>query len=187
MFARGDRVFPGDDLGGGIWSRRGTVLAVHTSPGWESDAGDDQVRVETIAGSDGAGSPTRRPSASSSAPPVARATVLWDDGSAEVVAEDQLCLVYDQQPPVGIRVVTMPMEQPCDVAQIGGQVILVLREGLLGPSELAALREKLGRVRAVPTTGRQGNASAAELRRRDLELLHALIAELTGGGPAAGR
>jgi len=178
MFARGDRVFPVDDLGGGVWSRRGTVLAVHTPLVREPAPGEDRVRVETIAG--GGAAAASQPAAAG-APPMARATVLWDDGSAEVVAEDRLCLVYDQQPPVGIRVVTMPMDAPCDVVQLGGQVILILREGLLGPAELTALREKLGRVRAMPTLDRPDAASAAELRRRDLDLLRALIAQLTGG------
>src|SRR6185369_15283867 len=91
MFARGDRVFPFDDLGGGIWSRRGTVLAVHPAGRREPTGQTGPVRVDS----------TRVP-----LPVTARATVLWDDGSAEVLAEDQLCLVYDQEAPVGMRVVT---------------------------------------------------------------------------------
>jgi hypothetical protein len=149
MFARGDRVFPVDDLGGGIWSRRGTVLAVHASGGREP----------------------------------ARATVLWDDGTAEVMTEDQLCLVYDQEAPIGIRVVTLPMAEPVDVVQHGGHVILVLRDGLLAPADVEALRDKLRRVRAALTPLRTDRSSVAELRRRDLDLLRALIAQLTGGAP----
>ncbi|OAA25248.1 hypothetical protein UG55_102469 [Frankia sp. EI5c] len=165
MFARGDRVFPVDDLGGGVWSRRGTVLSVHPPSLAPAPAATGGVRVDAT------------PAATSSC---ARATVLWDDGSAEVLAEDKLCLVYDQEAPIGIRVVTMAMSQPCDVVDHGGQVVLVLREGLLGPEALTALRTGLGRVRAALTPGSPDAASAAELRRRDLNLLNALIAELTG-------
>lgn len=168
MFARGDRVFPVDDLGGGIWSRRGTVLAVHAQGRREPATGADPVRVE---------------STSSTAPITARATVLWDDGTAEVMGEDQLCLVYDQEAPIGIRVVTVPMVEPVDVVQHGGHVILVLRDGLLPPSDVEALRVKLRRVRAALTPVRPDRSSVAELRRRDLDLLRALIAQLTGGAP----
>lgn len=168
MFARGDRVFPVDDLGGGVLSRRGTVLAVHGPVRRAAGLGEDRVRVE---------------STTVAVPASARATVLWDDGSAEVLAEEQLCLIYDQEAPIGIRVVTMAMTEPCDVVQHGGQVILVLREGLLTPVALAALRERLTRVRAALIPGRPDPASAAELRRRDLDLLRALIVELTGGRP----
>ncbi|EFC83550.1 hypothetical protein [Parafrankia sp. EUN1f] len=165
MFARGDRVFPVDDLGGGVWSRRGTVLSVHPVQWQEAPAAEDGVRVDAM------------PVATS---PCARATVLWDDGSAEVLAEDKLCLVYDQEAPMGLRVVTMQMSQPCDVVDHGGQVVLVLREGLLAPEALGALRSALSRVRAALTPGNSDAASLAELRRRDLQLLNALIAELTG-------
>ncbi|SNQ47885.1 conserved hypothetical protein [Frankia canadensis] len=166
MFARGDRVFPIDDLGGGIWSRRGTVLAVHPAGRREPTGQTGPVRVE---------------SARIPLPVTARATVLWDDGSAEVLAEDQLCLVYDQEAPVGVRVVTLPMDEPVDVVQHGGHVVLVLRDGLLPPVVLETLRDKLRRVRAALTPARPDQATAAELRRRDLDLLRALIAQLTGG------
>ncbi|MEX5631230.1 hypothetical protein [Parafrankia sp. FMc2] len=169
MFARGDRVFPVDDLGGGVWSRRGTVLSVHPLSWEEMQPSSGGVRVDAT------------PAATSGC---ARATVLWDDGSAEVLAEDKLCLVYDQEAPVGIRVVTMPMSQPCDVVDHGGQVVLVLREGLLPPEAVIALRAGLGRVRAALTPGHTDTASAAEQRRRDLGLLNALIAEMTSTGVA---
>ncbi|WP_018634682.1 hypothetical protein [Parafrankia elaeagni] len=169
MFARGDRVFPVDDLGGGVWSRRGTVLSVHPLSWEETQPSSGGVRVDAT------------PAATSGC---ARATVLWDDGSAEVLAEDKLCLVYDQEAPVGIRVVTMPMNQPCDVVDHGGQVVLVLREGLLPPEAVIALRAGLGRVRAALTPGHTDTASAVEQRRRDLGLLNALIAEMTGTGVA---
>ncbi len=168
MFARGDRVFPVDDLGGGIWSRRGTVLAVHAAGRREPAEQPGPVRVESTRGA---------------APVTARATVLWDDGSAEVLAEDQLCLVYDQEAPVGIGVVTLPMVEPVDVVQHGGHVVLVLRDGLVSPVVVESLRDKLRRVRAALTPAGSDPASAAELRRRDLDLLRALIAQLTGGAP----
>ncbi|MCK9923500.1 hypothetical protein MXD61_16770 [Frankia sp. AgPm24] len=178
MFARGDRVFPIDDLGGGIWSRRGTVLAVHPAGRRAPSDQTGSVRVEV--------SPAAAPLIS------ARATVLWDDGSAEVLDEAQLCLVYDQEAPVGVRVVTVPMAEPVDVVQHGGHVVLVLRDGLLPPAALDSLRDKLRRVRAALTpapavgSGRPADeataaAAAAERRRRDLDLLRALIAQLTGG------
>lgn len=166
MFARGDRVFPIDDLGGGIWSRRGTVLSVHAAGPRARSGQTGPVRVD---------SPRLELALT------ARATVLWDDGSAEVLGEEQLCLVYDQEAPVGVRVVTLPMAEPVDVVQHGGHVVLVLRDGLLPPPVLDALREKLRRVRAALTPARADEASAAELRRRDLDLLRALIAQLTGG------
>ncbi|WP_235014158.1 hypothetical protein [Parafrankia sp. Ea1.12] len=168
MFARGDRVFPVDDLGGGVWSRRGTVLSVHPASHEEAQPVGGGVRVDAVP---------------SAAPSTARATVLWDDGSAEVLAEDKLCLVYDQEAPVGIRVVTMEMSQPFDVVDHGGHVVLVLREGLLAAADVGALRARLGRVRAALAPGHGDAASAAEIRRRDLSLLNALIAELTGPPP----
>jgi hypothetical protein len=168
MFARGDRVFPIDDLGGGVWSRRGTVLAVHQGAPREPSPGEDRVRVES----------SRLPP-----PPSARATILWDDGTAEVMAEDRLCLVYDQEEPIGIRVVTMPMAQPVDVVQHGGHVVLLLREGLLGSREVEVLRAKLRRVRASLMHDNSDGASVADVRRRDLDLLRALIGQLTGGLP----
>jgi hypothetical protein len=117
-------------------------------------------------------------------PPSARATILWDDGTAEVIAEDRLCLVYDQEEPIGIRVVTMPMAQPVDVVQHGGHVVLLLREGLLGSREVEVLRAKLRRVRAsLMHDNPDGAASVADVRRRDLDLLRALIGQLTGGLP----
>jgi hypothetical protein len=167
IFARGDRVFPIDDLGGGVWSRRGTVLAVHSAPRAEADqpAHDDTISVDALA----------------VPPSPARATVLWDDGAAEVVAEDRLCLVYDQEEPAGIRVVTMAMSGPAEVVERAGQVILVLREGLLAPPDLAVLRETLSRIRAVaaPEGGLERGPVAG--RRRDLRLLRALISQLTEG------
>jgi hypothetical protein len=166
MFARGDRVFPVDDLGGGVWSRRGTVLAVHPAGRREPAGNADPVRVESARGV---------------TPVTARATVLWDDGTAEVMAEDQLCLVYDQEAPVGIRVVTLPMVEPVDVVQHGGHVVLVLRDGLLTPADVEILRGKLRSVRAALASTRPDPSSVAELRRRDLDLLRALIAQLTGG------
>ncbi|CAO5246103.1 hypothetical protein [Frankia sp. AgKG'84/4] len=172
MFARGDRVFPIDDLGGGIWSRRGTVLAVHATGGRAPGAQTGPVRVD---------------SPRVEMPVGARATVLWDDGTAEVLAEDHLCLVYDQEAPVGVRVVTLPMAEPVDVVQHGGHVVLVLRDGLVPPAVLDALRGKLRRVRAALAPARADEVSAAELRRRDLDLLRALIAQLTGGPPAEPR
>jgi hypothetical protein len=165
MFARGDRVFPIDDLGGGVWSRRGTVLAVAAASRVASSPGAELVRVEAAT------DPAQQP---------ARATILWDDGTAEVIAEDRLCLVYDVDEPIGIRVVTVPMAEPVDVVAHGGQVILMVREGLLGATELGALRDALRRVRASLVPEARGRSSA-ELRRRDLNLLQALIAQLTGG------
>ncbi len=165
MFARGDRVSPADDLGGGVWSRRGTVLAVHLAPRRESGPGEDRVRVEAAAW----------------VPPTsARATVLWDDGTAEIIAEDRLFMVYDQEEPIGIQVVTVAMTQPVDVVQHGGHVVLVLREGLLPPGEISHLRDKLRRVRASMAPENSDGRSPAETRRRDLDLLRALIAQLTG-------
>jgi hypothetical protein len=168
MFAQGDRVFPIDDLGGGVWSRQGTVLDVHAAPrpDYPASSGADLIYVDSDV-----------------APPVAaRATVLWDDGSAEVVAEDQLCLVYDQSDAGGIRVVTAAMTEPVDVVQHGAHVVLVLREALLSPADLAALRTVLRRVRArVVPSSRAPETSPAQERRRDLDLLKALVAQLTGG------
>ncbi len=166
MFATGDRVSPADDLGGGVWSRCGTVLAVHAAPRREPGLGEeDGVRVET---------------AGWELPSAARATVLWDDGTAEIIAEDRLFMVYDQQEPIGIRVVTLPMSGSIDIVEHGGHVVLLLREGLLPPHELQELRDKLRRVRASLTPQSVNGRSPAEIRRRDLELLRALIAQLTG-------
>jgi hypothetical protein len=167
VFARGDRVFPIDDLGGGVRSRRGTVLAVRSAarPEFPEFSGADLVRVDADA-----------------VPPAAAlATVLWDDGSAEVVAEDQLCLVYDRVDPGGIRVVTAAMSEPVDVVQHGGHVVLVLREALLSPADLAALRQALRRVHAWLAPSATPDASATQTRQRDLDLLRALVAQLTGG------
>ncbi|CAO5180900.1 conserved hypothetical protein [Frankia sp. AiPs1] len=172
MFARGDRVFPIDDLGGGVWSRRGTVLAVHPAGRRAPTDQTGPVRVEAFA--------------AAALPISARATVLWDDGSAEVLDEAQLCLVYDQEAPVGVRVVTLPMAEPVDVVQHGGHVVLILRDGLLAPAVVDSLRDKLRRVRAALTPGRPDESSAAERRRRDLDLLNALIAQLTGGSANRG-
>ncbi|WP_239372255.1 MULTISPECIES: hypothetical protein [unclassified Frankia] len=165
MFARGDRVSPVDDLGGGVWSRCGTVLAVHTAPRRGPGPGDDRVRVETVGWVP---------------PSAARATVLWDDGTAEVIAEDRLFMIYDQQEPIGIRVVTVAMPAPIDVVEHGGHVVLLLREGLLPPDEVQYLRDKLRRVRASLAPESSDGRSPTETRRRDLELLRALIAQLTG-------
>ncbi len=164
MFAKGDRVSPVDDLGGGVWSRCGTVLAVHAAPRRELAPGEDRVRVEAAGW---------LPSNA------ARATVLWDDGTAEIIAEDRLLMVYDRAEPLGIRVVTMAMTAPADVVEHGGHVVLLLREGLLPPQEVQYLREKLRGVRASLAPAGPDGRSPAEIRRRDLELLRALIAQLT--------
>jgi hypothetical protein len=167
MFAQGDRVFPIDDLGGGVRSRRGTVVAVRSAAHSEFSAfsGADVIRVDADV-----------------APPAsALATVLWDDGSAEVVAEDQLCLVYDHIDPGGIRVVTAAMAQPVDLVQHGDHVVLVLREALLSPADLAALRQALRRVHGWLTPSAAPDASPTQTRQRDLDLLRALVAQLTGG------
>jgi hypothetical protein len=171
MFAQGDRVFPLDDLGGGVWSRVGTVVAVHPAAlDGRRDSIDDQVRVDTLGGP--AGPRPRVPATP------ARVTVRWDDGIHEVIGEDLLCLVYGDEEPAGIRVVTVAMAAPFDLVQHGGDVILLLRDGLLESSDVALLREKLRRVRArvdeTPDT-----ATPAERRLRDLGLLRALISYLT--------
>jgi hypothetical protein len=115
------------------------------------------------------------------APPPARASVLWDDGTAEVIGEDQLCFVYDQQAPLGVEVVTVAGVSAAAVVQHGEQVVLVLREGMIAPDDLAVLRNVLLRVRAtlVPR-GVGDDLTVAQRRRRDLDLLKALIASLTG-------
>lgn len=170
MFAHGDRVFPLDDLGGGVWSRVGTVVAVHDADSHRPPPGSDpEVRVEDAR-------PSRRRGWERASP--ARVTVLWDDGSHEILGEDQLCLVYTQQEPIGVRVVTVPMDEPFDVVQREGHVVLMVREGLLAPAEVASLREKLRRVRArvepAPET-----LTAGQRRVRELGLLRALVAQLT--------
>ncbi|AEH08244.1 hypothetical protein [Candidatus Protofrankia datiscae] len=165
MFAKGDRVSPVDDLGGGVWSRCGTVLAVHAAPHREPTPGEERVRVEAAGWL-----PFEAP----------RATVLWDDGTAEIIAEDRLLLVYDRVEPLGIRVVTMAMAAPVDVVEHGGHVVLLLREGLLPPPAVQHLREKLRSVRASFVPAGVDGRSPAEIRRRDLDLLRALIAQLTG-------
>jgi hypothetical protein len=168
MFAQGDRVFPLDDLGGGVWSRVGTVVAVHDPSARARRAPDeDAVRVET---------------SELAVVPPGRATVLWDDGSHEIIGEDHLCLVYGQEEPLGIRVVTVPMAPAVDVVQRGGQVVVLLREGLLPAEDVHLLRDKLRRVHAhvAPTPD---NASPTDRRLRDLGLLRALIAQLTTGNP----
>jgi hypothetical protein len=116
------------------------------------------------------------------APSVARATVLWDDGTAEIIAEDRIFMVYDQQEPIGIRVVTVPMPEPVDVVEHSGHVVLLVREGLLPPREVQYLRDKLRRVRASLAPEDGDGRSPAEIRRRDLDLLRALITQLTGSG-----
>ncbi|SBW19219.1 hypothetical protein FDG2_1065 [Candidatus Protofrankia californiensis] len=57
--------------------------------------------------------------------------------------------------------------------------MLLLREGLLPPQEVQYLREKLRGVRASLAPAGPDGRSPAEIRRRDLELLRALIAQLT--------
>lgn len=172
MFAQGDRVFPLDDLGGGVWSRVGTVVAVHHLDERRVSPGDDpEVRVED-ARVRGRGWQRAQ---------TARVTVLWDDGSHEVIGEDSLCLVYSQQEPIGVRVVTAPIDEPFDIVARDGHVVLVVREGLLGPHEVGTLREKLRRVRAriepAPET-----LTAGQRRVRELGLLRALVAQLTAEG-----
>lgn len=168
MFAQGDRVFPLDDLGGGVWSRVGTVVAVHYGPDRHGGPGDGDVRVTGVRHEGNGGQP----------PLPAFATVLWDDGSHEILAEDRLCLVYGHAEPVGIRVTTAPMGDPFDVVQRAGYVILLVRDGLLSPAELAALREKLRRVRARVEHAPE-SLSPGERRVRELGMLRALVAQLT--------
>ncbi len=167
MFAQGDRVFPLDDLGGGVWSRVGTVVAVGYLPPRPAANGDGDVRVTGV-----------RPDSNGWSPASALATVLWDDGQHETLGEDRLCLVYEAAEPVGIQVTTVPMVEPFDVVQRAGHVILLVREGLLDPRELAGLREKLRRVRARVENAPE-SLSPAERRVRELGMLRALIAQLT--------
>ena len=107
-------------------------------------------------------------------------TVLWDDGTHETLGEEHLCLVYSHAEPIGIRVVPVPMDEPFDLVQRAGQVVLMVREGLLGPDELAWLREKLRPVRAR-VEGVPESLSAGQRRVRELGLLRALVTHLTSG------
>ncbi|MGF7239186.1 MAG: hypothetical protein ACQSGP_30150 [Frankia sp.] len=170
MFAPGDRVFPLDDLGGGVWSRVGTVVAVGYLPDRPDARGDRDVRVTG-----------GRPEANRLPPPAALATVLWDDGQHETLGEDRLCLVYGHAEPVGIQVTAVHMIEPFDVVERAGHVILLVREGLLEPGELAGLREKLRRVRARVERAPE-SLSPAERRVRELGMLRALVAQLTAEG-----
>jgi hypothetical protein len=152
IFATGDRVFPIDDIGAGVWSRTGTVVRVMTVAGqrWPADIGYG---------------------------------VVWDDGTTELLPSDRLCLVYDYGDGMSIRVLTVPMDEPVDVVQLGNYVALVLREGLLEQADLDVLRDRLARVRVhlVPDGTPRPKADA---RRRDLEMLRALIADMTTGPPS---